>query len=533
MNITKVFGAPGTGKTTFLMRAIHGSGLPINEIGYVSYMRRPIEQVLERLGENRSNAPYFRTQHSMNHYLLKLKKDHLAESHIHDFPARFTENKLREIQGNSFTSTINYTNATTDTIDDKFYTAMQKERVQLLPFDYVPMELRGNAGLYLDFKARYRAWMKENNYTDFIGMIERGIEEGVVPPVQLLCVDEWQDMTPLQIKQIVIWTQNIARSIHAGDDDQTIHEWAGAHHEGFLQFPTFTTEFDTIVLNKTYRLPRDVLAMSVNFIRRNKHRVDKEFSPENDTTGIIAMTHLDRVADYLKRHIKDQSSMVLTRTNYIRRAVVVELNKRGVPTRKGNPHAQRVLEMIMENDGTLNCGHVSLMADENLRAYFPVGPVLRRGARAKLTKLSADMGTTALPIDALIEHGATEALVTALKEHDWTILKVKKDVITEEYDLYTKYGKGFRPVIVSTIHQQKGAEADNVVVMLDVPKVVYNESYKPENIEAERRVWYVAMTRTKRNLFFVPRMFRGMYESPLTRFIKVYLQEHETRTPHS
>jgi superfamily I DNA/RNA helicase len=56
-------------------------------------------------------------------------------------------------------------------------------------------------------------------------------------------------------------------------------------------------------------------------------------------------------------------------------------------------------------------------------------------------------------------------------------------------------------IFVGTIHSVKGAEADNVVVLLDVTRsVMLNIDKHPDT---ENRVFYVAFTRAKKNLILV------------------------------
>ena len=53
--------------------------------------------------------------------------------------------------------------------------------------------------------------------------------------------------------------------------------------------------------------------------------------------------------------------------------------------------------------------------------------------------------------------------------------------------------------MISTIHQAKGGEADNVIIVPTVSASVY------DNIESENehRVWYVAVTRAKSALYLI------------------------------
>jgi hypothetical protein len=54
-------------------------------------------------------------------------------------------------------------------------------------------------------------------------------------------------------------------------------------------------------------------------------------------------------------------------------------------------------------------------------------------------------------------------------------------------------------ITIATIHQSKGGEADNVVLCMDMGKL----SWDNLGTDEENRVWYVALTRTKENLYLV------------------------------
>ena len=64
-------------------------------------------------------------------------------------------------------------------------------------------------------------------------------------------------------------------------------------------------------------------------------------------------------------------------------------------------------------------------------------------------------------------------------------------------------------VTLSTIHQQKGGEADNVIVSLDIGKMAYEE-YRTNPI-SEHRLFYVAFSRAKENLYIITPQSREAY----------------------
>jgi superfamily I DNA/RNA helicase len=64
---------------------------------------------------------------------------------------------------------------------------------------------------------------------------------------------------------------------------------------------------------------------------------------------------------------------------------------------------------------------------------------------------------------------------------------------------------------ISTIHGSKGGEAENVVLFTDLsPAALKSSEYSPDDLH---RVFYVGVTRTKKNLFLVePQNFAKAYQ---------------------
>jgi superfamily I DNA/RNA helicase len=526
-SLKKVYGPPGCGKTTWLIDHMEKSGVPFERIAFVSFSKSTIANAKERLGLNQDQTQYFRTIHGMNFHLLKLKKSQLAHQHLSTFNAKFSTKFLEDETKKTENDDV-FKTTSVDTIDDKFYYQMMEDRKRLLPKDYVPPHFKKAAGLYLDFKSRYFEWLQDNDYIDFMGMLEQGIAQEILPPVDLLCVDEWQDLVPLQVQQINFWSQNIPRSVHAGDDDQTIYTWAGANHQDFLQFPTFTpAESKTIILDKTYRLPARVLDMSVSFIRRNKNRVDKDFTPANNTTGIIEYTNIDKVAEILKQQIKQGTCKVLVRNNALKPKVMSDLSNRGIPVNVTLKKIVEAVAFIDQRKTFLTVQDLYFIA--NSSAFHGTKHFLRGGKKGlkDLADMLAAANEKGIDVDALTQYKVRDILTEAIKNGDFTVLHTK--TLAKAIDLYRTYGKDYQPVEISNIHEAKGTEADTVVVCLDVIKRTYVESRAPDKIEEERRVWYVALTRTKKNLIFLEPTYRtsGFYPSPMNDYVKLYLKNYE------
>jgi hypothetical protein len=97
----------------------------------------------------------------------------------------------------------------------------------------------------------------------------------------------------------------------------------------------------------------------------------------------------------------------------------------------------------------------------------------------------------------------------AAREFDW--MRMLRGIAPDEREYLRsclRNGEKFfeKPrITISTIHQSKGGEADNVALITDMGKLSWENSHKDE----ENRVWYVAVTRTRQNLMLIrPRGLR-------------------------
>ena len=101
-----------------------------------------------------------------------------------------------------------------------------------------------------------------------------------------IMVDEFQDINPVDLYFLdIIRAHHNATITVVGDDDQTIFEWRGATPKYILHPGDYMTDrgnplpFETCILERNYRSPRNIVDISQRLIQHNQERVKKKVSP--------------------------------------------------------------------------------------------------------------------------------------------------------------------------------------------------------------------------------------------------------------
>lgn len=111
-------------------------------------------------------------------------------------------------------------------------------------------------------------------------------------------VDEFQDISPLDlslVRSIADWCQ--ASVTIVGDDDQAIYEWRGGSPT-FLLEPeeSFRRRFETYVLERNYRCPRNLAQAADRLIQHNERRHEKRIEAVNEETAEIVLAKAPNTA---------------------------------------------------------------------------------------------------------------------------------------------------------------------------------------------------------------------------------------------
>lgn len=296
---TMLIGAPGTGKTHRLIQEILDR--KVRSFAFLSFTRRAANEAKVRLAAHftQQELKYVRTIHSFCFALAGLKREQIMNSvQVSKFASEYgfdlhtQRNSLEDGSTHSFMSD-----------DDVAYRQMIVDMAKL----DIPA-VRDNP-LY----GSYCKFLKEHQLIDFHQMIARGTtviaEKHETPKFDLLLVDEFQDLTPIQLAFIGQLRKLCGETIVAADDNQMIFEWAGVDRGKFVGL---AEDSELEVLNHNYRLPGSVDNLAHRIGMRQQHSISLTYRPRiKEEDGSVE--HVDNdMLDFME----NKDYLVLARNNY-------------------------------------------------------------------------------------------------------------------------------------------------------------------------------------------------------------------------
>ena len=444
-----ILGPPGTGKTTTLLNIVEASlkrGVPPERIAYLAFTRKAASEAQERamvqFGFDADRFPYFRTLHSLAFKTLGLQRDEvMTDNHYR---------KLGKAIGVEFKGIYdeNLGIHTGDGLGDKCSRVESLARVGIRSMED-QFHLSNQNDLTLHAVKQYNnsltTYKKRNGLLDFTDMLER-YETAL--PIDICIVDEAQDLSSLQYRMAILASSQASEVYIAGDDDQAIFGWAGADVNKFLSL-----KGDKRILPQSFRIPRSVHALASDVVSRIKNRYVKPWQPKLEK-GTVNYISDDEGIDF---GADEGTWLCMSRSKYLLYRIKRVVRQQGYA-------------YTYNGRSSLDIG------------FFNFNVKLEK----KETYRIDDLG---LPDEA--------------RGKDWmAILKGLPPDEREYLRSCMRNGEKFsdKPrITISTIHQSKGGEADNVVLITDMGRLSWDNLGSDE----ENRVWYVALTRAKENLYLV------------------------------
>ena len=532
-----IYGAPGTGKTTFLLKIVEkylDKGIPPERIAFCSFSKAASSEAktraISKFGFEKSDIPYFGTIHSMcyRHFFLgkKLAKkaEFFKQVNIEYKEVEENENFLADYEG--------YKEAG-DIIMDFYYKLRLKfckniyeiKEKELKNYFYeLPISEDNYMELFVgtfnlhNILLKYEEWKKENDVIDFIDMLLAAYKNKWVIPTDILIIDEFQDLSPLQYEIYKIWSKDKEEIYIAGDDDQTIYNFLCAD-SGFLikeRENLIKEEGDEeIILDKTYRLREKIHKFVSNYIRRNikGQRIDKKVIAMKKGGEIISLYldgNLEELLEYIR---KDKSTFILFRTNYYKNFFIENIL---IPSgiiydviRGNGVWNKRTINIFnacihLYNKEKLSWEEVKYLI-ENIPYKFGL---MKRGLKTQFKDMKRD---TNYSLSDLLKIGFNITLFRYINNFNklYSLLKIS-DKIKESFIKTRKEIINY-PILlkVGTIHSAKGKEADDVFLFKDVSYKIVKSINNNKIWDSEIRVFFVGMSRAKERLIILKGGFKN------------------------
>lgn len=517
-----IVGPPGTGKTTELLRVLReeiARGVRPERIAFLSFTRaarlEALVRVTKELGLSEDDMPWCRTVHSAAYRLLKIAPSSIMmDERWSEFAAKygydFSHTMHDEIGG-----PIEPPKRTADDALRWVYSWGRSRRFSL-DVSVAKAPLRVDRQRLFQFAARFHEFRSAHDLLDFTDMVERVVDRQLAPSIDVALIDEAQDLSPLEIAAIKIWTEDCDRVYVAGDPDQAIYSFKGADPQWML---SLSKTAETTVLRQSHRVPLLAHAISSRIIAWNRARIDAAYLPA-DRSGYVDQGR--EMGDALDS-IGEGGAFVLARNRaFLRHAswhlfdtgkpYLVEGGGAG-PNPLGNTEAVRAVR-------TAHAIHKGLCRIDarDVAALLTAVPIhgsdlVDYGARARVQKMRGFLDVPAVAVEV-----GFDPLVRALAIHPTKPL-LRLDVKFRKYfqALLETYGEipGAK-IRLMTIHASKGREHDHVVLLPDHTPAV-DEDYRHGDWESENRIRYVAVTRTRERLTITRPAGRKYYEYPVER----------------
>ncbi len=375
-----------------------------------------------------------------------------------------------------------------------------------------------------------------------------------------IMIDEFQDISPKQYQIVRLLAAPRNNIFIVGDDDQSIYGFRGASPESMQEFMRDYPDAVRIFLDINYRCNRQITDASLRVISQNRHRVEKKIHAAHDGEGgfrfLLFESESEETAFLLSELTKKHQdgkllrSVLICRTNYECGLWAQNLHGKGIPfTMRETPQnkfqhfvVRDIIAYLALAEGKLYRKYFLRIMNRPLRylkrdsvpeenvsekellTYYAEVPAIQEKIRrlfyhlANLQskklylqihyirkvigydgylaqKYGAEKGRELVDIAQWFQQFA-EKFYTLSDMNDY--ISQCTETLREHHVSATEKPDG---LCLMTMHGSKGLEFDTVYVPGCLEgKIPSAKSQTEEEIEEERRMFYVAMTRARHEL---------------------------------
>lgn len=406
---------------------------------------------------------------------------------------------------------------------------------------------------------------------------------------QYILVDEFQDINRVQYEIVRMLAAPEDNLFIVGDDDQSIYRFRGAKPEIMLGFEKDYKSAKKVLLNINFRSTRDIVETAGKLIAHNEMRFQKKIvtdkgsgkpvvtrlwkDPQEETMEIV-----EEILNYGKAGYALSDIAVLYRTNLGPRLLIEKFMEYNVPfiTRDSVPNlydhwiAQNLVSYMKTAQGDRQRANVLQIINrpnryisrdslegnpvnfESVKSFYQDRSFMVE--RVEQLEYDLRMLKNMAPVAAVNYIRKAIGYDDYLREYA-QYRRMKPEELLEVADQLSESAAGFQSfdqwlvhmkeygeelnnraksgqtkaegVALMTMHSSKGLEY-KIVYILDANEGVtpHQKAVLPADLEEERRMFYVAMTRAKERLHVNYVQERYGKKQDVSRFVREYLEKN-------
>ncbi len=400
---------------------------------------------------------------------------------------------------------------------------------------------------------------------------------------QYILVDEFQDINKLQYDIVKMLAAPRNNLFIVGDDDQSIYAFRGAKPEIMMHFPKDFPKVHTEILSCNYRSTEEIVEAAGKVISFNQRRFKKKIqaNKEKGMPPVVKIFEKEKeeeqyVRECIRRYAQSgtpyEEMAVLYRTNSGAGFLVEKLMEYQIPFQmrdilpnlyehwisrnmisymklaKGDRSRREFLQVMNRPNRYISRAALeeSTVSFEALRWHYEG----KEWLLDRIDKLEEDLGK----IREMTPYGAINYIRYGVGYDEYlkdyaSYRKLKVQDLYEVLEELADQAKGYKTfdewfahiqeytenlkeqakkqsaekkgVVISTLHSIKGLEFDKVFIMdVNEGSIPYHKAVSESDIEEERRLFYVGMTRAREELQLL--LVKERHEKKLepSRFLK-------------
>ena len=533
----------GSGKTrTLTQRLIKmiESGINPSKILAITFTNKAANEMKERVHrdlkeETLDKMPYVGTFHSFCARILRIEARHLGRNSSYViFDSDDSKKVIRKIL-KSIDNQETLTPAKTGR-------EISKIKSNLLNINELEEPIK-------TIYETYESELKRQNAFDFDDLIEKVVRLMKQNPKVLskyqakythILIDEYQDINTSQYELIRLLCQKHNNITVVGDDQQSIYGFRWSDFTNFLNFEKDWPNAKVIKLGENYRSTGNIVKAATNVIKKNKLQRPKELwtnNPPGDPVKIVGARDADEEATIIISTIMKRGrgldTAIMYRTNAQSRAIEQALNFNSIPydiyggirfyERREIKDIVAALRFAMNPKDDLSKERIEKTFRKKIREEL-IENLPKHAAKLNILELLGYILKTTDYFEYLASHfknseERAENVAELVKfANSFSSLPEFVERITLLQATDRTDGEERKNVRLMTIHLAKGLEFDDVYIagvsegLLPHQRSLLNA----DELEEERRLTYVAMTRAKKRLHisFYDFASRFLYEIP-------------------